>query len=190
MGNRTQSTIALIVGLFMTSVMMFGAGQTQRSNETFPSQPITVVVPFGAGGGIDTTARAMAQLSNQYLGVPMVVVNRTGGAGTIALTEVSRAAADGYTLIIADSGTLHGVPLMQSVDYSLDDFVAISGVNLNDVILITRADSPYQSVSDLARATERIRYGTVGAGSVLHALATAFVGQTGIQATNVPFAST
>lgn len=185
-GIVSRILVLLVYSLAASFVGASGAGEVSD----FPNQTITVIVPFGAGGGMDTTARAMAQLSNEYLGVPMSVVNRVGGAGTIALTEAARADADGYTLVIADTGTLHAVPLTQNVQYSLDDFEVVSGINLNDVILITPIDSPYETVADLANATERVRYGTVGAGSVLHALATAFVDQAGISATNVPFAST
>lgn len=186
--RRQTIGIAVVALIALAPLHLFASGQAEMAE--YPSEAITLIVPFGAGGGMDTTARAMAQISDEYLGVPLVVVNRTGGSGTIAVTEASRAEADGYTLLVADTGTLHAVPLMQEVEYSLDDFDVVSGVNLNDVILITRTDSAYETVSDLANATERVRYGTVGAGSVLHALATAFVDQTGINATNVPFGST
>ena len=177
--------VALLVVVVAATSFAAGAGE-----EEFPSEAVTVIVPYRAGGGMDTTARTMASVSEEYLGVPLVVVNRTGGAGTIATVEASRAEPDGYTLLMVDIGVLAVTPLTQDVQYALSDFDAVSGVNVNDIILVVPADSPYQTADDLAEADERVRYGTTGRGSILHAIATAFIDQTGIEATNVPFGST
>lgn len=188
--RNTRNTLALSLYLLMMASVAFAAGAPEAQAETYPDQPITLIVPFAAGGGMDITARALGQVSQTYLGVPLVVVNRTGGSGTIAATEVARANPDGYTLLAADSGSIISAPLTQAVEYSLDDFVAVSGLNVNDVILITRTGSGFDSVADVVNSPTRIRFGTVGTGSVLHALAVAFFDQAQIDSTNVPFAST
>lgn len=182
-------SIAVLTMLFVAA-MVFAEGSAEADGADYPTGPITLLVPFRAGGGMDTTARTLSTISQDYLGVPLVVVNRTGASGTIAVTEGSNAEADGYTLLMGDVGTLVALPLTQEVDYSVSDFEVVSGVNVNDVILVVHSDSQYQSVEDLANATERVRYGTVGRGSILHALATAFFNEVGVESTNVPFGST
>jgi putative tricarboxylic transport membrane protein len=177
----------LLLSLFGTYL---SANGVMDNDKAYPSETITIIVPFKAGGGMDTTARTLASVSQEHLGVPVVVVNRTGGSGTIAASEASRKEADGYTVFMVDIGTMGVAPLSQDLDYSLDDFDFISGINVNDIILISKSDSPYQSIDDLAKSTERIRYGTTGVGGILHSVASSFVEESGLNATNVPFGST
>jgi len=184
-----KKTFLLILLLSLFGTLLFANG-AMDNEKTFPSETITIIVPFKAGGGMDTTARTLASVSQEHLGVPVVVVNRTGGSGTIAASEASRKEADGYTVFMVDIGTMGVTPLSLDVDYSLDDFDFISGVNVNDIILISKSDSPYQSIDDLKKSTERIRYGTTGVGGILHSVATSFIDESGLDATNVPFGST
>ncbi len=181
---------AMIVVLLCISGMLFAAGDQETGSESFPDKAVTVIIPYKAGGGMDTTARALAAISKEHLGVPLVIVNRTGGAATIAASEAYKADPDGYTLFLVDIGAMGVTPLKQEVDYSIDGFDFICGINVNDIILVTRSDSDYKDLDDLINTKERIRYGTTGAGSILHGVASSFIDEVGINATNIPFSST
>ena len=189
-----KMSFLLVCILIASGVYATGSSESATggsgSVDDFPSQPINVIVPFAAGGGMDTTARKLGTLSAKHLGVPLVVVNRTGGGGSIGVTEGSRADADGYTVLFTDIGTLSSVPLTQQVTYSIDSFDGISGLNINYVIIAVNAASPYRTVNDLVKSGTRIRYATVGTGSILHMAMASLFKAAGTQATNIPFQST
>ncbi|MGL1890623.1 MAG: tripartite tricarboxylate transporter substrate binding protein [Spirochaetaceae bacterium] len=180
----------LLICVICLNGMLFANGASEKNEGIFPTEAVTLIIPYKAGGGMDTTARALAAVSKKHLGVPLVIINKTGGAGTIAASTAYNSKADGYTLFMVDIGAMGVTPVKQKVDYSIDGFDFISGINVNDIIIVTNSDSPYKTLSDLTSSTERIRYGTTGAGSILHGVATSFVEQSGISATNIPFGST
>jgi tripartite-type tricarboxylate transporter receptor subunit TctC len=88
----------LIVGAFLAAMLAI-AGSNRATAQTFPSRPVTIVVPFAAGGPIDTLARVMTERMRAPLGQPVVVENVSGAAGSIGVGRVARAAPDGYTLV-------------------------------------------------------------------------------------------
>lgn len=186
-----MKTTVLVLAFCLVMTMAFSAGTTEQTTvDKFPDRPITVIVPFAAGGGMDTTARKLASLSQQYLGVPLAIVNRTGGSGSIGVTEGSRAEADGYTVLFTDNGTVTSIPLTMAVTYTLDNFDAVSGLNINYIIIAVNSKSPYKTVADLVNAKTRIRYATVGTGSFLHMAMSTLFKTAGTDATNIPFQST
>ncbi|WP_404290513.1 Bug family tripartite tricarboxylate transporter substrate binding protein [Microvirga sp. RSM25] len=114
----------------------------------YPERPITIIVPWAAGGGTDATARIIGSLLEKELGQPVNVVNRTGGSGVVGHEAIAAAAPDGYTLGLAtvEIGMLHWQGLTQR-DYK--DYTPVALMNLDPAGVQVRADAPYKTVNDL-----------------------------------------
>src|SRR5260370_40309846 len=111
----------LIIGAFLAATLAI-VGSNPAPGQTFPSRPVTIVVPFAAGGPIDTLARVLAERMRAPLGQPVVIENVSGAAGSIGVGRVARAAPDGYTLVAGFLGTHVGNPAPQTLAYGvLDD---------------------------------------------------------------------
>ncbi|MXQ10609.1 Bug family tripartite tricarboxylate transporter substrate binding protein [Microvirga makkahensis] len=114
----------------------------------YPERPITIIVPWAAGGGTDATARIIGSLLEKELGQPVNVVNRTGGSGVVGHEAIAAATPDGYTLGLAtvEIGMLHWQGLTQR-DYK--DYTPIALMNLDPAGVQVRADAPYKTVNEL-----------------------------------------
>lgn len=114
----------------------------------YPERPITIIVPWAAGGGTDATARIIGSLLEKELGQPVNVVNRTGGSGVVGHEAIATAAPDGYTIGLAtvEIGMLHWQGLTER-DYK--DYTPVALMNLDPAGVQVRADAPYKTVNDL-----------------------------------------
>ena len=119
--------------------------------QSFPSRPITIVVPYPAGGPVDVTARLIAQSVGTTLGQPMTVDNRGGGAGVIGSVAVQHAEPDGYTLILGTNTPNSAAPsLMKSISYDpVRDFAPLSRIGSFTQMLVLHPDLPVKSVPEL-----------------------------------------
>lgn len=117
----------------------------------YPDRPITLIVPWGAGGGTDATARIVATLLEKELKQPVNVVNRTGGSGVVGHSAIAQSPADGYTigLITVEIGMMHWQGL---TDLKGSSYTPLGLVNSDAAGLQVRADSPYKTVKDLVDA--------------------------------------
>lgn len=117
----------------------------------YPERPITLIVPWGAGGGTDATARIIGTLLEKELGQPVNVVNRTGGSGVVGHAAIASASPDGYTIgmITVEIGMMHWVGLTKLSGVS---YTPIGIVNADPSGVQVRADAPYQDVNDLVKA--------------------------------------
>ena len=124
--------------------------------ENFPAKPIKLVVGYAAGGPTDVIARIVAKDMSATLGQAVVVENRTGANALIATQEVKRAAADGYTLLVTTlSHNVNPLLLGDKAQYDpIKDFTPITLVCLLPMVVVTRADSPFNSVQELVRAAK------------------------------------
>jgi tripartite-type tricarboxylate transporter receptor subunit TctC len=156
----------------LLAVMVLGgllAGCSAR--EPYPSRPIVLICPWSAGGGTDQVARQVALLLEKDLGVPVNVINATGGAGVTGHTRGALATPDGYTLTIitVELSMLHWRGLT-NVDYH--DFDPVIMLNRDDAALFVRADSPWKSLADLERAIReqprRIKASGTAQGGIWH----------------------
>lgn len=133
----------------------------------YPTHPITMVVPYGAGGTTDISARKLSSLAEAELGQPIVVENRPGGSGTNAMRAVAKAKNDGYSLIATTSSPLFVTPAVRPVGYdSVKDFTPILNYSGPYHGVLVQADSPYKSFKELmdaAKSGTSISYGTAGA---------------------------
>ncbi|MCX8100161.1 MAG: tripartite tricarboxylate transporter substrate binding protein [Geminicoccaceae bacterium] len=138
-----------ILGWWLAAVTVGGlAGAAEAA---WPERPITLVVPWAAGGGTDATARIIAKVMEPDLGVPVNVVTRTGGAGVVGHSAVATAPADGYTLglITFEIGAMHHQGL---TELSWKDYTPIALMNEDPAGVIVRADSPYKTAKELLDA--------------------------------------
>ena len=139
--------------------------------DNYPSRPITLVVPWGAGGGTDATARIIGALLEKELGQPVNVVNRTGGNGVVGHSAIATAQPDGYTLgmITVEISMMHWAGLTQ---LSPRDFTPVSLMNIDPAGVTVRADSPYKNLDDLIKAIRanpgKFKASGTGQGGIWH----------------------
>jgi tripartite-type tricarboxylate transporter receptor subunit TctC len=161
--------------------------------QTYPSAPVKVVVPFGAGGATDILARVFSDRLQQNLGQSFTVENRGGAAGQIAAAAVARSPADGATLMFTTAAPITIAPLMNDkVQYDpRKDIVPIAVVAVMPVWLVVNAESPLKSAADIVKSAKdnpgKLNYGTSGVGTELHLAAEAVSRSAAIQMTHVPF---
>ena len=157
----TQSliTCALAV-LIMVAATPAAAG-------SYPSKPINVIVPWGAGGDSDLTTRVWADAMEKELGVPVVVINKAGGGGVIGTTHVVNSKPDGYTLINAGLSNVLVTPNFSDVPYDFNSFVPVVKFTAVPAGIIVKADSPYQTFDDFISAAKenKLTMGSWGAAS-------------------------
>ncbi|HWR08127.1 tripartite tricarboxylate transporter substrate binding protein, partial [Sporomusa sp.] len=157
----------------------------------FPEKPITVIVPFSVGGGLDLTARSLEKLAPKYLGRPLIVVNKPGGAGAIGWNELAGANADGYTIGITSPDMLL-LPIYGSgkYDYStaLSPLAQVASVSS---VLAVQASQPWQTLNDLIEYAKthpgQLKFGHSGIGSFPHLLGEMFGQTANISIEQVPF---
>ena len=148
-------------------------GSTAASAADFPQGPVEMIVPFAAGGGLDQNARAFSKAFSEALNTPVAVVNRDGAAGSIGLTGLAGARADGQTLAFTPAVSLTSQPhRVKTIKYSLGSFAPVCQVFDNIFAIAVLANSPYKNIADvLAKARtdpESVSYGTSGIGSIPH----------------------
>src|SRR3712207_1794923 len=128
-----------------------GAFASDAWSQTFPAKPVTIVVPFAPGGNTDLVARMLGVPLGKVLGQSVIIDNRAGGGGAIGAGHVARAAADGYTLLIAGGGVVVTVPEMISTPYSRADFAPLGLVNKSSMVLLARkSDARFKNFPELA----------------------------------------
>ena len=144
---------------------------TQAAAADFPTRPITLIVPWGAGGGTDATARIVASLLEKEINQPVTVVNRTGGSGVVGHAAIAAAAPDGYTIGLAtvEIGMMHWQGLTELTGAS---YTPIGLVNADPAGIQVRADAPYKTVGDLLAAVKanpgKFKASGTGQGGIWH----------------------
>src|SRR5207247_177878 len=137
----------------------------------YPQRPIQLIVPWGAGGGTDATARIIGTLLEKELGQPVNVVNRTGGSGVVGHQAIATAAPDGYTigLITVEISMMHWVGL---TDLNGTSYTPIGLVNMDPAGLQVRADAPYKNANELVAAIKanpgKYKASGTGQGGIWH----------------------
>ena len=187
MKSRALLSVAALVAAFAVA-----PAQAQQ----YPSRPVTIVVPFAAGGGSDLLARLVAQKLEEKLGKPFIIENRPGAATTLAAMQVVRSAPDGNTLMQATSSTMAiNVSMSKKMPYEpLKDLVPVALLSSSPFFLVVNNNSPVKSVADLialAKAQPNgLNYGSGGPGSMHHLSTELLQSLAGIQMTHVPYKGT
>nr|MDA8218830.1 tripartite tricarboxylate transporter substrate binding protein [Dehalococcoidales bacterium] len=175
-------------------LMAIPAGCQNGAGRVYPDKPVTIIALDPAGGPTDIVARQLAEAAKPFFPQPLVVINRPGGAGTIAAAEVAKAAPDGYTIGLQAVGPLALQPHRNQLPYQGPrDFTPIIKLVDQPLVLAVRADSSRQTASDLLRDAQaspgRIRVALPGAGTIAQLVLTELRRQTGAVFTPVPFGS-
>lgn len=160
----------------------------------FPERPVTLVVPYPAGGGADTIARPLALELSKRLGQPVVIDNRAGANGNIGSAYVARQQpADGYTILLGTTSTLAINPhIYKSMGYDpVKDLQPVTLTHQMPNVLVVGAATPYKSVADVVAAAkaapEKLVYGSAGNGNTMHLAGVVFQDKTGTRLMHVPY---
>src|SRR5215212_5731854 len=162
------------------------------SAEDYPTKPITLIHGFGAGGNADTMARILADAMSKGLGQRIVVEAKPGASGVLASEALTRAAPDGYTLLMLTAAHATTANLTKGLKYdAVEDFAMLTSIAFYPYVIAVRKDHPSNSLSDLiSTAKERpgeITYTSVGVGSVPHLTGELLSSRAGIKLTHVPY---
>jgi tripartite-type tricarboxylate transporter receptor subunit TctC len=184
--SRRNFNTAVGAGLALAALPLSAQAQA------FPSKPIRIVVPFAAGGPTDLMARAIAKNMSTSLGQPVIVDNKPGGGGVIGMSEVTRGAADGYTLVFPSILAVTNPALMPNYPFdTLRDFAPLTVVGFIPHAVVVRPDFPAKTLQELvamAKAKpDSLSYGSSGNGTSAHLGAALFAQRAGIRATHVPY---
>ena len=161
--------------------------------DAYPSRPITLVVPFPAGGSVDLIGRIYAERLAKVLGVSVIIENRDGAGGSIGSQRVARAKADGYTLVASSQSSHLANPLMHSnLGYDpIQDFSAISQLSRSLNALVVHPDVPARTLTEfvahLKANPDQLHFGTAGVGSMGQLNAELFKSTLGVKAVHVPY---
>jgi len=158
-------------------------------------RPIRLLVGFGAGGGTDIVSRIVAQPLSELLHQSVVVENKPGAGGTIASTDVARAAKDGYTATMISTGHTISAVMLKSLPYdAVKDFAAVGMVANSAFVVVARADFPANDIKglvELAKASPgKLNFASVGVGSTQHFAGELLAQNTGIKVTHIPYRGT
>ena len=174
------------------AIALLACAWSAASAQTFPSRPVMLVVPLGAGGAMDVIIRTMGPKLTEQLGQPMIVENKTGGGTVTAAQYVAKAAPDGYTLLVAPSGTLTtNAVLYKTLPYDpVRDFVPVALYTKVPFVLVVNPSLPINNVADLVRYSKgggALSYASTGTGAVPHLATELLKSALGIEMTHVPY---
>ena len=192
--RKIISATIVIISTFAT--LLFGAGFAISSQaQTFPTKPVTLMVPYPAGGLSDVIARRVNVPMGKALGQPVIVDNLGGASGSIAAQKTLTAPSDGYTLFQGSPNELIFAPLaISSVKYKSEDFRQIHRVGMAPMAIIARADLPANNADELvayaikaAKEGKSLTYASVGMGSFYHLLGEQMSKLVGVPMLHVPY---
>jgi tripartite-type tricarboxylate transporter receptor subunit TctC len=178
---------AMLVAVGILATSLAGA-------QTFPSRPMQIIVPVGAGGINDIISRLIGGKLSESLGQPVVIINRPGAGGIIGTELAAKAAPDGHTMVMVYSSHPVNPSLYAKLPYdSIKDFEPVTMVNTVNLVLVVNNAVPARSVSELialARAEPgKLNYGAVGTGSLGHLAAMMFIRMAKVDIVHLPYKS-
>lgn len=186
--TRARRFIGTLLGILAINLLT-----TPTLAQSYPTSPVRVLVPFGAGGATDILARVFSDRLQQNLGQAFVVENRGGAAGQIAATAFARAPADGNTIMFTTAAPITIAPLMnEKIQYDpRKDFAPVAQLAVQPLWLVVSANSPLKTFEDVIAAGRdnpgKLTYGTSGVGTELHLLAEALALSAKLKMVHVPF---
>jgi tripartite-type tricarboxylate transporter receptor subunit TctC len=176
----------------LAAAAAFCAGAAGAFAQTWPAKPVTIVVPFPAGGTTDVLARAISTKLSAAIGQPVIVDNKPGAGATLGAAQVAKVNDGGHTLLMGAVHHTVATSVYKNLSYSFEkDFQPITTVALVPNVLVVNAKAPYASVQDLVAAAkakpEGLAYGSNGNGTAQHMIGTQFQLETGTKLLHVPY---
>lgn len=174
------------------ALLVFVGGAQAQSSSTYPNKPVKLVVGFAPGGAADHVARTMSEAFGRALGTSVVVENRAGAGSSIAAEIVSKAPADGYSILIASPSSISVNPALNpKLGYTPKDLAPVTKITTSPLVIAVNPSIGINSVQDLiARAKKepgRINYATSGNGSAPHLGGALFTQLANVDLTHIPF---
>ena len=173
-----------------TSVTPAGA----QANDAWPSKPIKVIMPFGAGGSMDTLSRLLAPIVSESLGQQVIVENRPGATGTVTMAAVASAPADGYTLMFTGSSYSIIALLMPNLPFKMDAFTPLSRLTVGPTLMAVPAQLGIKTMAEFVAAAKKQpgkwSYGSSGIGTSVHLGGELFKMAAGVDLVHVPYRAT
>ena len=181
----------LLARLLLVTLTTLGVGGAV-SAQHYPSRPIRLVVPFAAGGSVDTIARVVAAKLSENFGQPVIVENRTGAGGNVGADLVAKSAPDGYTMLLSAAGHAISAGLYKSLPFDpVNDFVAVTQVIESAFILLASPKVPVTNLRELIELAKAkpgsMNYGSSGVGSALHLATELMKNSVGIDVVHIPY---
>ncbi len=183
-------------GILVVLNVVLGPAAAVAAGQTYPSRPVTMIVPFPAGGGVDAVARIVAEKLSAGLGQQVIIDNRGGVAGVIGMRVAARAASDGYTIVMSHTGITSINPTLYSnPGYDTGkDFTPIGLIATTPIVLMTNTSFPVRTVQDLITAAKRepgkLNVGTPPPGTGSYLSAELFKAAAGVDFTIVTYKGT
>jgi tripartite-type tricarboxylate transporter receptor subunit TctC len=188
--NVSSLPRAISAAALATAALLAGPASAQE----FPQRNVHLVVPYPAGGPNDVIARLLGQKLGEIWRQQVVIENRPGGSGNIAVEMVGRAPPDGYTMVLPAMAYAVNPSLFSKVGYKFDDFAAVSIVTKGPVVLVVSPSLGVNSVQELIALAKQkpraLNYGSGGNGSSLHLAAEVFKQQAGVDIQHIPYKGT
>jgi len=187
--ERTMRRCQFIALIASVLVICSVAAHAQR----YPSRPITMVVPFAAGGAFDVTARIVAARMSEIVGQQIIIENTTGAAGIVGVNRVVNAAPDGYTFLFGSIGThSYHQTIYKKPRYSaITDFTPVALFAEQPMVLVARKDFPATTFPEFARYVKgnaaKLQFGSAGAGTTTHLGCALINSAIGVNVTHVPY---
>ncbi|MBW1723322.1 MAG: tripartite tricarboxylate transporter substrate binding protein [Deltaproteobacteria bacterium] len=191
LARKTRLGIFLVALICVSALFLV----PPRAFAEYPDKPITILVAFAAGGSVDTTVRALAAGAEKILGQPVIIENRPGGGGSVALAVLKGASPDGYTLAGATSTAIVRVPQRRKVPYfPLKSFTPIFAYAQPPSAVVVKTDAPWKTFKELVEYARKnpgkVKYSTAGAGSFMHMAMEMVKVQEGIRWIHIPYKGT
>src|SRR6202790_5372578 len=184
--------LALTAALVAAPIVATPIVTTPCLAEDYPTRPITIIVPFGAGGPADVTARLIGNVLQEQFGQPFVVENRTGAGGVIGTLAAAKSPPDGYTLLMMSNTQTANESLVPTRKYELmRDLVPIAPINYSDLVIVVHPSVAAKQLAEFIalRSEEpgKLNYASSGQGTPYHMAGELFKTMAGIDVVHVPY---
>ena len=181
-----------VLTVLLAAAMLLGLAAAPALAEGYPSKQVNFLIPYGGGGTTDVTARLLVNLAQKDFAKPIVVVNKPGGGGVLALELMAQAKPDGYTLGVVPTGVVTRTPFLRKVRYNAEkDFTYIMLFALWQYGLVVQADSPWKTLPEFLDYAKKnpgkVTYSTAGTGSAQYLAMEYLAQKEGIKWTHIPY---
>jgi len=180
--------------LMLAMALLTALGSAPGRAEDYPSRPVKIIVPFGAGGPADVAARLVGNVLQESLGQPFVIENRTGAGGVIGTQEVAKSTPDGYTLLMMSNTQTANeslVPMAQRKYELMKDLAPIAPINFSDLVIVVHPSVQARTLAEfiaLAKSQPgKLNYASSGQGTPYHMAGELFKTMAGIDVVHVPY---
>jgi tripartite-type tricarboxylate transporter receptor subunit TctC len=187
-----MQTFSRILAGSLLAATSWAVAPSAVAADDFPSRPITIVVPYPAGGSSDVQVRMIAEPLSKILGQPIIVDNRAGASSAIGTVQVARAKPDGYTLLYPNNGLVVAALTNKEAGFDpVKDFTPVSQVTSIPMVLVVNKDVPAKNLTEFIAYAKKnpgkLNYATAGVGSYGNLASHLFVQQTGVEMIGVPY---